>query len=248
MIEAMNAAVCVHAVDLPSGINGTSGAVMGVAVDATETVTFFRRKSGHALLPGRLRCGRIHVADIGIPASVLHQIKPRTWVNAPELRAGAFRCRRSRAQIRPRPRRRGVGRALLRARGDLPRGVHCGPAQGSSPLQSPRDALAVTRRRTSRSWCGRSTAPRSLPISCAIPAATPWCWAQAVAWTRDARIWCWRARRRARVVLDADALTSFAGEPQALIALCGRAGGHAADTARGRVFPFFQISYRPVKT
>ena len=46
MIEAMNAAPCIHAVDLPSGINGTTGAVMGVAVNAAETVTFFRRKAG----------------------------------------------------------------------------------------------------------------------------------------------------------------------------------------------------------
>src|SRR5499426_2835146 len=49
MIEAMNAAPSVHAVDLPSGINGTTGAVMGVAVHAAESITLFRRKTGHAL-------------------------------------------------------------------------------------------------------------------------------------------------------------------------------------------------------
>jgi len=52
MIEAMNGAgVPVLAVDLPSGVNGTSGAVMGIAVQATHTVTFFRRMIGHMLLP-----------------------------------------------------------------------------------------------------------------------------------------------------------------------------------------------------
>ena len=90
MIEAMNAAPRVLAVDLPSGINGTTGAVMGVAVRAAETVTFFRRKIGHALLPGRLHCGTIGVSGIGIGADVLARIKPRCWVNDPQLWGGSF--------------------------------------------------------------------------------------------------------------------------------------------------------------
>jgi hydroxyethylthiazole kinase-like uncharacterized protein yjeF len=80
----------VVAVDLPSGINGDTGAAMGEAVRAQRTVTFFRRKPGHLLLPGRIHCGRIAVADIGIPAAVLDAIRPRFRVDDPAIWGGAF--------------------------------------------------------------------------------------------------------------------------------------------------------------
>ena len=79
MIEAMNAAGRpIVAVDLASGVNGTSGAVMGAAVNAVESVTFFRAKPGHYLLPGRLHCGTVRIADIGIDAATLDKVRPQT--------------------------------------------------------------------------------------------------------------------------------------------------------------------------
>src|SRR6202165_994255 len=91
MMEAINAKGGRGlAVDLPSGVNGTTGAVMGVAINAKETVTFFRRKPGHLLMPGRMHCGRVRVADIGIAPGVLSEIQPQTFENTPQFWRASF--------------------------------------------------------------------------------------------------------------------------------------------------------------
>ena len=87
MAAAMNeSGLPILAVDVPSGLDGTSGAAGGPVVQATRTVTFFRKKLAHVLLPGRALCGDVIVAEIGIPASVLTgDLGPSTFENAPRL-------------------------------------------------------------------------------------------------------------------------------------------------------------------
>ncbi|MDX2157501.1 MAG: NAD(P)H-hydrate dehydratase [Hyphomicrobiaceae bacterium] len=85
-VVAMNASPgTVVAVDVPSGLDGTTGATLGPVVEADRTITFFRRKPGHLLLPGRMLCGPVTVAQIGMPAAVLDSVRPAVAANGPAL-------------------------------------------------------------------------------------------------------------------------------------------------------------------
>ena len=228
LIESMNAqSAPIVAVDLPSGINGSSGAVMGTAVKATRTVTFFRKKPGHLLLPGRLHCRMISVADIGIPASVLAQIAPQTFENTPELWRGYFpapkqaghKYDRGHAVIASGP-SWSTGAARLAARGALRAGA------GLVTIASPREALAVNaasnlavmvRPVDGSGELAKFLADRrlnALAIGPGIGVGEPSCELVLAALSGE------RA-----VVLDADAITSFSAQPKRLAeALLSRLG------------------------
>jgi NAD(P)H-hydrate epimerase len=99
MIERINAAgVPVVAVDVPSGVDASSGEVPGAAIRADATVTFGAAKLGLVIAPGRFHAGSVHVAEIGlepaghehalVPASVLGQV-PRKGRESTKYRAGS---------------------------------------------------------------------------------------------------------------------------------------------------------------
>ncbi|HEY3032168.1 MAG TPA: NAD(P)H-hydrate dehydratase [Bradyrhizobium sp.] len=219
MIEAINAnGAPVLSVDLSSGINGDTGAVMGVAVRATETVTFFRRKPGHLLLPGRIYCGRVRLGDIGIDPRVLDEIRPRTFENIPQFWRNLFpvpgidghKYARGHAVVLSGD-LAATGAARMAARGALRAGA------GLVTVVSPKDALAVN--------ATALTAVMVRPIDTAVEFAElltdkrlntgvigPG--AGLGDRTRDFVVTALSAKRN--LVLDADALTSFADAPDHL--------------------------------
>jgi ADP-dependent NAD(P)H-hydrate dehydratase / NAD(P)H-hydrate epimerase len=219
MIESMNAHPApVIAVDLPSGVNGTTGAVMGLAVDAARTVTFFRKKPGHLLLPGRLHCGAVSTADIGIPDKVLTSIVPQTFENTPLLWRQHFphpseaghKYDRGHAVVASGP-SWSTGAARLAARGALRAGA------GLVTIASPREALAVNatanlavmvRPVDGAEQLTRFLADRRFNAFAIGPGV-------GVGEGTCELVLAALAGERA-VVLDADAMTSFSGEPARL--------------------------------
>ncbi|MCE2510062.1 MAG: NAD(P)H-hydrate dehydratase [Alphaproteobacteria bacterium] len=89
VIETLNARLdrdlaCV-AVDIPSGVHGDTGEILGIAPKAALTVTFIGRKAGHFLLPGREVAGEVVLVDIGVPAAARARVRPSLFVNDPAL-------------------------------------------------------------------------------------------------------------------------------------------------------------------
>ena len=219
MIDAINAnGAPVLSVDLPSGINGDTGAVMGVAVRAIETVTFFRRKPGHLLLPGRIHCGRVRLAEIGIDPRVLEGIRPRTFENIPQFWRNSFpvpgidghKYARGHAVVVSGD-LAATGAARMAARGALRAGA------GLVTVASPRDALAVNATALTAVMVRLIDTPAEFAElwtdkrlnTCVIGPG-----AGVGDRTRDFVVTALSARRN--LVLDADALTSFADAPDHL--------------------------------
>ena len=209
VVQVLRAARELVAVDVPSGLDGATGAPRGFAPQATLTVTFFRLKPGHLLLPGRDLCGETVLADIGMPAGVLDHVRPRAFRNEPglwrlpDLATDTHKYARGHVTILGGPemtgaarlaadaaRRGGAGLVTIAALGSG--GVYRSGTPGTLISEAPLPDLLADRRRAV--WvCGPGLGP---------------------AWAR--KIWPELIAAGRSVVGDADVFTAFAGEPDAL--------------------------------
>ncbi len=221
VVETLNKSnVPVIAVDVPSGLHGDLGKPLGdIAVDADLTVTFFRKKPAHVLMPGRLLCGEIVVADIGIPETALDQIAPKLFENSPALwdfpwpKTLSHKYARGHCVVVSGP-AHATGAARLAGRGALRVGA------GLVSVASPPDAAATN--------AASLTAIMVKPFSGASGLADllkdkrlnavvigPGCGAGRATQEMVAAV----LASPASAVLDADALTAFASDPKALLLL-----------------------------
>jgi hydroxyethylthiazole kinase-like uncharacterized protein yjeF len=250
--EALDAAVTVYeqgvpvvAVDIPSGTHGDTGRVLGEDVGskpagfrAERTVTFFRKKLGHVLFPGRKNCGQIEVADIGIPGEVLRArpapsaesgrarlvdvrppFKARVFENGPAVWGTAF----------PRPHPQGhkydrghvvvvsgpahaTGAARLAARGALRIGA------GLVSVASPRDAVVVNAAHLTAIMIKPIDGVEALAALLEDKRINAVVLGPGLGANETTRKFVEAVlRTRVHAVLDADALTSFADNPRTLI-------------------------------
>lgn len=223
------------AVDIPSGVLGDTGENLG-GVAAVLTVTCFRKKPGHVLLPGRDLCGELVVTDIGTPETVLDAIRPNTFENDPRLWLAKM------------PRPGGSGNKYTRGHALI---------MGGYPMTG---AARMAARAAARTGAGLTTiaVPEiALPIYAGAlmsimvqPLAAPGAFAEllgdsrvtgyligpgaGVGETTRTRTLAILATRRATLI-DADAITAFKDDQSALMnAICGPCiiTPHAGEFAR----------------
>lgn len=251
-IEAINAHPApVLAVDLPSGVDADTGAALGIAVNAARTVTFHAKKPGHVLFPGRALCGAVDVVDIGIPENVAADFRPDTFENQPALWGASF----GRPTFMAHKYNRGhvfavsggpinTGAARLAAMGAQRIGA------GLTTMLSPGDALAanaahLTSIMLRRADTGEDVAANLQDTDKYAKVVMIGPAAGVGAATREKVLAI--LKTGAGTVLDADALTSFADEPELLFkalraddVLTPHAGEFArlfkeADAAKGKI-------------
>jgi hydroxyethylthiazole kinase-like uncharacterized protein yjeF len=209
VIAVLRAARRLVAVDVPSGLDGATGLPRGFAPKATLTVTFFRLKPGHLLLPGRELCGETVLGDIGMPPGAMEAGQPRAFRNGPalwtlpNLATDSHKYERGHVTILGGPtmtgaarlaadaaRRAGAGLVTIAALGSAD--VYRGGSAGTLVSEAPVADLLADRRRVV--WvCGPGLGPE---------------------WAR--KLWPVLTAAGRTIVGDADVFTAYAGQPDTL--------------------------------
>ncbi len=199
----------VVAIDVPSGVSGDSGAILGgQAVRADLTVTFHRKKVGHVLEPGRAACGEVVVADIGLGAtpSPLVENGPALWLERfPWPDSASHKHARGRLAVVS-GEQTSTGAARLAARGGLRIGA------GVVTVLSPPSAVAVNAAHLEAIMLRAFESDAELIEAADAADAVVIGPAAGVTPHTRARVSA-LARTGAALVLDADALTVFRDKP-----------------------------------
>jgi len=205
------------AVDVPSGVHGDTGAILGAAAQARLTVTFFRRKPGHFLFPGRDLCGEVLVADIGIPNSVLDDIAPRQAANGPELWHDVFPWPRFDQHKYSRGHALISGGSTMTGAARLAAAAARRTGAGVVTILSPPDALMIYRTSQVGTLVARLDGAKDLAEMFAAPRCNAMLLGPGNGVTSSTKDNVLAALAIGKpVVLDADALTVFADDPTVL--------------------------------
>ncbi len=209
--------VPVIAVDLPSGLDGRSGQVLGAAFQATRTVTFMTRKPGHLLLPGRDLCGELEVFDIGIPGRIVRahadrliaENTPAQWLaKIPSAGTDTHKYKRGHLVVFS-----GGSNATGAARMSAMAGLKAGA--GLVTIASPRDALAVNAGLLTAIMLHAVEDETALREWLADERLSTFVLGPGFGAGEKARQFCLALADR-HLVLDADGITSFRDQPQRL--------------------------------
>lgn len=208
----------IYAIDLPSGVDGATGALSGPAVVADRTITFARRRVGHLLLPGRTHCGAVSVAQIGIADATIAAVAGQTFANEPALwrdlrpqRAdGANKYTSGHAVVVSGP-MAATGAARLAARAALRAGA------GLVTLASAPDALMVNACHLTTVMLAKIAGPDELSAFLTDRRLNTVCLGPGLPPDERTRALCLAALSSgAAVVLDAGAISAWADQPNDL--------------------------------
>ncbi|MCL6708864.1 NAD(P)H-hydrate dehydratase [Pseudomonas sp. R2.Fl] len=242
VIERVRAAeLPVVAVDLPSGLDGRTGEVLGAAFEAAYTVTFMARKPGHLLLPGRALCGALDVYDIGIPwrivaacAGDIAENDPAIWSDLlPESAAGQHKFARGHLVVFSGP-ATATGAARLTATAGLRAGA------GLVTIAAPTDALAANAAHLTAVMLKEIADVQALADWIGDSRLATFVLGPGFGVGEKARAFVATLKTR-RLVLDADGITSFRDDPKRLFAAFGDGDCRLVLTPHegefGRLFP-----------